>query len=165
MGASAWRTFWTVVIPIARPIIVAGLLFVFVFTLGSYIIAFFLGRPEHWTLSVFIADQASAQANVPFASAMAIFLTLLIPAMITGYAAAFVLSLNEYIISFLVAGFTVETLPVKIVNGLRYGFTPTIAAVAVVFIVIAATTLTLFAIFGNLMRFLGADPEILEKNG
>jgi putative spermidine/putrescine transport system permease protein len=94
-----------------------------------------------------------------------ITLPLLIPSMITGYAAAFVLSLNEYIISFMVAGFTVETLPVKIVNGLRYGFTPTIAAVAVVFIVIAATTFTLFAIFGNLMKFLGADPEILEKNG
>jgi putative spermidine/putrescine transport system permease protein len=93
-----------------------------------------------------------------------VVLPLLIPSMVTGYAAAFVLSLNEYIISFLVAGFTVETLPVKIVNGLRYGFTPTIAAVAVVFIVIAATTFTLFAIFGNLMRFLGADPAILEKN-
>jgi putative spermidine/putrescine transport system permease protein len=93
-----------------------------------------------------------------------ITLPLLIPSMVTGYAAAFVLSLNEYIIAFLVAGFTVETLPVKIVNGLRYGFTPTIAAVAVVFIVIAATTFTLFAIFGNLMRFLGADPAILEKN-
>ena len=94
-----------------------------------------------------------------------VILPLLIPSMVTGYAAAFVLSLNEYIISFLVAGFTVETLPVKIVNGLRYGFTPTIAAVAVVFILIAATTFTLFAIFGNLMRFLGADPAILEKNG
>ena len=93
-----------------------------------------------------------------------VILPLLIPAMATGYAAAFVLSLNEYIIAFLVAGFTVETLPVKIVNGLRYGFTPTIAAVAVVFILIAATTFTLFAIFGNLMRFLGADPAILEKN-
>ena len=93
-----------------------------------------------------------------------ITLPLLIPSMVTGYAAAFVLSLNEYIISFLVAGFTVETLPVKIVNGLRYGFTPTIAAVAVVFILIAATTFTLFAIFGNLMKFLGADPAILEKN-
>jgi len=93
-----------------------------------------------------------------------ITLPLLIPSMVTGYAAAFVLSLNEYIISFLVAGFTIETLPVKIVNGLRYGFTPTIAAVAVMFIVIAATTFTLFAIFGNLMRFLGADPAILEKN-
>ena len=93
-----------------------------------------------------------------------VILPLLVPSMITGYAAAFVLSLNEYIISFLVAGFTVETLPVKIVNGLRYGFTPTIASVAVVFILIAATTFTLFAIFGNLMKFLGADPAILEKN-
>jgi putative spermidine/putrescine transport system permease protein len=93
-----------------------------------------------------------------------VILPLLIPSMITGYAAAFVLSLNEYIIAFLVAGFAIETLPVKIVNGLRYGFTPTIAAVAVVFILIAATTFTLFAIFGNLMRFLGADPAILEKN-
>jgi putative spermidine/putrescine transport system permease protein len=93
-----------------------------------------------------------------------ITLPLLIPSMVTGFAAAFVLSLNEYIISFLVAGFQIETLPVKIVNGLRYGFTPTIAAVAVVFILIAATTFTLFAIFGNLMKFLGADPAILEKN-
>ena len=92
-----------------------------------------------------------------------VILPLLIPSMITGYAAAFVLSLNEYIIAFLVAGYTVETLPVKIVNGLRYGFTPTIAAVAVVFILIAATTFTLFAVFGNLLRFLGADPEILDR--
>jgi putative spermidine/putrescine transport system permease protein len=92
-----------------------------------------------------------------------VILPLLVPSMITGYAAAFVLSLNEYIIAFLVAGFTVETLPVKIVNGLRYGFTPTIASVAVVFILLAATTFTLFAMFGNLLRFLGADPAILEK--
>jgi putative spermidine/putrescine transport system permease protein len=77
LGASPWRTFWTVVVPIARPIIVAGFLLVFVFTLGSYLIADFLGRPEHWTLSVFIANQASANANVPFAAAMAIFLTAL----------------------------------------------------------------------------------------
>jgi putative spermidine/putrescine transport system permease protein len=77
MGASPWRTFWTVVVPIARPILVAGFLLVFVFTLGSYLIASFLGRPQHWTLSVLIADEASVQANVPFASAIAIFLTLL----------------------------------------------------------------------------------------
>ncbi len=77
LGASPWRTFWTVVVPIARPIIVAGFLLVFVFTLGSYLISSFLGRPEHWTLSVFISDQASFNANVPFAAAMAIFLTVL----------------------------------------------------------------------------------------
>src|SRR5919109_4493873 len=77
LGASPWRTFWTVVVPIARPIIVAGFLLVFVFTLGSYLIASFLGRAEHWTLSVYISDQASFNANVPFAAAMAIFLTVL----------------------------------------------------------------------------------------
>jgi putative spermidine/putrescine transport system permease protein len=77
MGASPWRTFWTVVVPICRPIIVAGFLLVFVFTLGSYLIAAILGRPEHWTLSVFISDQANFNANVPFAAAMAIFLTVL----------------------------------------------------------------------------------------
>jgi putative spermidine/putrescine transport system permease protein len=77
LGASSWRTFWTVVVPISRPIIVAGFLLVFVFTLGSYLIAAILGRPEHWTLSVFISDQASFNANVPFAAAMAIFLTAL----------------------------------------------------------------------------------------
>ena len=76
LGASPGRTFWTVVVPIARPIIIAGFLLVFVFTLGSYLISSFLGRPEHWTLSVSIADQASVQANVPFASAMAMFLTI-----------------------------------------------------------------------------------------
>jgi putative spermidine/putrescine transport system permease protein len=76
-----------------------------------------------------------------------------------------VLSLNEYIIAYLVAGFSVETLPIKIFNSLRYGFTPTIAAVSVVFILIAASVFTLFAIFGNLLRFLGADPTILEREG
>jgi putative spermidine/putrescine transport system permease protein len=77
MGASPLQTFWSVVVPICRSIIVAGFLLVFVFTLGSYLIASILGRPEHWTLSVFISDQASFNANVPFAAAMAIFLTAL----------------------------------------------------------------------------------------
>lgn len=77
MGASPWRTFWTVVVPIGRPIIMAGFLLAFVFTLGSYLIPTFLGRPEHWTLSVFISDQATFNANVPFAAAMALFLTAL----------------------------------------------------------------------------------------
>ena len=49
----------------------------FVFTLGSYLIASILGRHQHWTLSVFISDQASFNADVPFAAAMALFLTVL----------------------------------------------------------------------------------------
>ena len=77
LGASPWRTFRTVVIPIGRPSILAAFLLAFIFTLGSYLIAAILGRPEHWTLSVFISDQATFNANVPFAAAMAMFLTVL----------------------------------------------------------------------------------------
>ena len=75
----------------------------------------------------------------------------------TGFVAAFVLSLNEYIIAFMVAGFSVETLPIKIFNSLRYGFTPTIAAVSVVFTLLSDVALGALARFGGLERLLGAD--------
>ncbi|MFQ5984895.1 MAG: ABC transporter permease [Alphaproteobacteria bacterium] len=74
LGASPLKTFFTVVIPVLRPAIVATLILVFVFTLGSYLIPQLLGRPQHWTLSVLITDQAIFHSNAPFAAAMAIFL-------------------------------------------------------------------------------------------
>ena len=84
-------------------------------------------------------------------------LPLLVPSIVTGFVAAFVLSLNEYIIAFMVAGFSVETLPIKIFNSLRYGFTPTIAAVSVVFTLLSVVALGILARFGGLERLLGAD--------
>jgi putative spermidine/putrescine transport system permease protein len=50
---------------------------VFVFNLGAYVLPQVLGRPEHWTLSVLITDQAIFQSNMPFAAAMAIVLMIL----------------------------------------------------------------------------------------
>jgi putative spermidine/putrescine transport system permease protein len=110
-----------------------------------------------------LPEAAQTMGASPRTTFRTITLPLLIPSMITGYAAAFVLSLNEYIIAFLVAGFSVETMPIKIFNSLRYGFTPTIAAVTVVFILVAATVFSLFALFGNLLRFLGADPSAVDR--
>ncbi len=86
-----------------------------------------------------------------------ITLPLLVPGIVTGYVAAFVLSLNEYIIAFMVAGFTVETLPIKIFNALRYGFTPTIAAVSIVFTGLSLFVLSVLARFGSLDRLVGAS--------
>jgi putative spermidine/putrescine transport system permease protein len=85
-----------------------------------------------------------------------IVLPLVGPYIVSGYAFAFVLSLNEYIVAYMVAGFTVETLPIKIFNSLRYGYTPTMAAVTVVFVAVAVLIFGLFARFGNLPRLLGA---------
>jgi len=115
------------------------------------------------TMDPSLREAAQTLGASPRATFRTVTFPLLVPSMITGYAAAFVLSLNEYIIAFLVAGFSVETLPIKIFNSLRYGFTPTIAAVTVVFIVVAATIFTFAAMFGNLLRFLGADPSTLER--
>lgn len=84
-----------------------------------------------------------------------IVLPLIRPYILSGYAFAFVLSLNEYIIAYMVAGFTVETLPIKIFNSLRYGYTPVMAAVAVLFVVVALVVFGLIGRFGNLPRLLG----------
>ena len=57
-----------------RPAIVATGITMFVFTLGAVLIPQVLGRPNHWTLSVLITDQAIFQSNLPFAAALAMFL-------------------------------------------------------------------------------------------
>ncbi len=81
---------------------------------------------------------------------------LVAPYVISGFAFAFVLSLNEYIVAYMTVGFTVETVPIKIFNALRYGYTPTMAAVSILFVVIAVVVFGLVARFGDLPRLLGA---------
>ena len=85
-----------------------------------------------------------------------VVMPLVLPYMISGYAFAFVLSLNEYIVAYMVAGFTVETLPIKIFNSLRYGYTPVMASVAVSFVLLAILVFGLIARFGDLPKLLGA---------
>lgn len=77
LGSSPPRAFVNVVVPALRNTIVATLIMVFVFALGSYLLPQILGRPQHWTLSVLITDQAIYQSNMPFAAAMAVFLVLI----------------------------------------------------------------------------------------
>jgi putative spermidine/putrescine transport system permease protein len=81
---------------------------------------------------------------------------LILPYLVSGYAFAFVLSLNEYIVAYMTVGFTMETLPIKIFNALRYGYTPTMASVTVLFVAMAAVVFGLVARFGDLPKLLGA---------
>jgi len=82
MGASPIRAFMNVMVPVQRNTLIATLIMVFVFALGSYLLPQILGRPQHWTLSVLITDQAIYQSNMPFAAAMAVFLVLISLALI-----------------------------------------------------------------------------------
>ena len=88
-----------------------------------------------------------------------VVLPLILPYLVSGYAFAFVLSLNEYIVAYMTVGFTVETLPIKIFNALRYGYTPTMASVTVLFLLVAATIFGMVARFGDLPKLLGAMAE------
>ncbi|AXV18129.1 spermidine/putrescine ABC transporter permease (plasmid) [Neorhizobium sp. SOG26] len=88
-----------------------------------------------------------------------VVLPLILPYLVSGYAFAFVLSLNEYIVAYMTVGFTMETLPIKIFNALRYGYTPTMASVTVLFLLVAAVVFGLVARFGDLPKLLGAMSE------
>jgi putative spermidine/putrescine transport system permease protein len=85
-----------------------------------------------------------------------VVLPLILPYIVSGYAFAFVLSLNEYIVAYMTVGFTMETLPIKIFNALRYGYTPTMASVTILFVATAAVIFSLVARFGDLPKLLGA---------
>jgi putative spermidine/putrescine transport system permease protein len=85
-----------------------------------------------------------------------VVLPLILPYLVSGYAFAFVLSLNEYIVAYMTVGFTTETLPIKIFNALRYGYTPTMAAVSIFFVALAALVFGLIARFGDIRKLLGA---------
>ncbi|OBZ92564.1 spermidine/putrescine ABC transporter permease [Pararhizobium polonicum] len=85
-----------------------------------------------------------------------VILPLILPYLVSGYAFAFVLSLNEYIVAYMTVGFTMETLPIKIFNALRYGYTPTMASVTILFVATAAIIFSLVARFGDLPKLLGA---------
>ncbi len=107
-------------------------------------------------------DQSLVEASQTMgASGWVVFRTVILPIAapfaFAGFAFCFVLSLNEYIIALMTVGFTVETLPVKIFNALRYGYTPVIASIAVVFMLVNITVFSLIAKFSNLTRILGAQ--------
>lgn len=77
------------------------------------------------------------------------------PFIVSSFVFCAILSLNEYIIAYMVAGFTVETLPVKVFNNLRTGFTPAMCVGAVLFALVGLAGFALTARFGNLPKLLG----------
>jgi putative spermidine/putrescine transport system permease protein len=95
------------------------------------------------------------------ATGRAVFRTIVLPYLrpylIAGFVFAFVLSLNEYIIAYMTVGFTMETLPVKIFNSLRYGYSPVMAAISLLFFVVAVTLFSLVGRIGDLPQLLGAE--------
>jgi putative spermidine/putrescine transport system permease protein len=84
-----------------------------------------------------------------------VFLTVTVPAVapgvITGALLTFIISFNEFVVSLFLVDKRTETLPVAIYTSIRSIVTPDIAAVSVVYIVLAAAAIALVD------RFVGLD--------
>ncbi len=82
LGASPWRTFYQVTLPLLRPAILGATLLVFLFNFTSFGAVLMLGGPQFATLEVEIYVQALHLLNLPLAGVLSI-LQLIITLMIT----------------------------------------------------------------------------------
>jgi putative spermidine/putrescine transport system permease protein len=72
LGASAWRTFRSVILPLLFPAVVAGSIFTFSLTLGDYITVKIVGGKSQ-LFSNIIYDNVVTADNLPFAAAAGLF--------------------------------------------------------------------------------------------
>jgi putative spermidine/putrescine transport system permease protein len=71
LGAGGWRTFRSVVLPLALPGVVAGSIFTFSLTLGDYVTPLLVGGAGSSFIGNIVYENIGLNANVPFAAALA----------------------------------------------------------------------------------------------
>lgn len=107
-----------------------------------------------------IGREVLEAAQVMGANERVAFRTVVLPLIrsyiFSSFAFVFILSMNEYVLSFFLGQFKTITLPVKIVTQLRSGYSPIIAVSAVFFMMLGIAVFSLIARFGNLPKLLGA---------
>jgi thiamine transport system permease protein len=72
LGASGWRLWWYVRLPMLRPAILAAAILVFIFTFTSFGVVLILGGLQFATLEVQIYYQARNIFNLPLAAALSL---------------------------------------------------------------------------------------------
>jgi putrescine transport system permease protein len=78
LGASPWKTFWLITVPLSRRGIIAGSMLVFIPSVGEYVIPELLGGPETLMIGRVLWDEFFANNDWPMASGVAIVMILMI---------------------------------------------------------------------------------------
>jgi putative spermidine/putrescine transport system permease protein len=76
LGASMWRTFFRIIVPLSLPGIVAGCLLTFSATITAFITQSLVGGGQMLFMPMYIYQQASSLNNYPLASAISIVFLL-----------------------------------------------------------------------------------------
>ena len=77
LGAGQWRTLFSVVVPLARPGIVSGIILVFIPALGTFLISDLLGGTDSQLIGNVIERQFKAANNWPLGAALSFILMYL----------------------------------------------------------------------------------------
>jgi spermidine/putrescine transport system permease protein len=85
LGASPWRAFWKVVVPLTMPGIVSGCMLVFLPGIGMFYISDVLGGAKAMLLGNFIRDQFLTTRDWPLGAAASVILTVLMGMMLLLY--------------------------------------------------------------------------------
>ena len=83
LGASAWRTLGSVIVPAAKTGLVLGALFAFIMTFGDFVSPFYLGGSKPPTLTILIIDTTKAGQQWPRAAVVAIMMIVTLFAVAT----------------------------------------------------------------------------------
>lgn len=85
LGAGSWRTFAHVILPLSLPGVIAGVLMVFILSLGFYITPALVGGPRTLMFATLIGQQMTELLNWQFASALSMVLMLVTLALVVGF--------------------------------------------------------------------------------
>lgn len=83
LGSSAWKSLRTVSIPLAMPGILIGLIFVFVPSLGNFVVPELLGGGKTVMIGNLVRDQFLKARDWPFGATFALVLTLILIVLIS----------------------------------------------------------------------------------
>ena len=78
LGASPFKAFWLVTVPLSRSGIIAGFMLVFIPAVGEFVIPSLLGGPENIMVGRVVWDEMFTSNNWPRASALAVSMIALI---------------------------------------------------------------------------------------
>ncbi len=78
LGATPWRAFWLVTVPLSRAGIIAGSMLVFIPAIGEFVIPSLLGGAENIMIGRVVWDEMFTNNNWPRASALAVIMIVLI---------------------------------------------------------------------------------------
>ncbi len=78
LGATPWKAFWLITVPLSKAGIVAGSMLVFIPTVGEYVIPELLGGPQTLMIARVLWDEFFNNVDWPMASAVAVSMVGLI---------------------------------------------------------------------------------------